>query len=332
MAFRAARGHNGSMRHLLLSAALAAVVSASLSSSVRAVDPPAQPGNQPAAQPPARAPGDAPAAAKAGHALPSDEAGAAKALADSPRHGEWVTISLGPDAGGKVVGLKTWISYPERADKAPVVIVIHEIFGMTDWVRGVADQLAAEGFIAVAPDLLSGKGPNGGATDSLKAVKEGDAVREAIRTLEAPEIVARLDACKAFAETLPSAAPRVACIGFCWGGTTSWTYATRQPALRGAVVYYGTAPEAKESIAAIACPVIGLYGGDDARVTATVEPTTKAMSAAGKAFDPHVFAGAGHGFLRQLAGRDGKNRAAAQEAWDATIAFLKARLEEPAAK
>ncbi|MBL9120755.1 MAG: dienelactone hydrolase family protein [Phycisphaerae bacterium] len=302
------------MRHRL---ALSAVISVGFLTSLAAVAPPAVKPAVPPVAPPA-------SGSAAPHALPPEEAGAMKALTGSPRHGEWVTVPLGgPDAGGKVEGLKTWISYPERKDKAPVVIVIHEIFGMTDWVRGVADQLAAEGFIAVAPDLLSGKGPNGGATDSF----EGDKVGEAIRTLGADEVVTRLNAAREYAIQLPAATNKVACVGFCWGGTTAWTWATNQPALDGAVVYYGTAPDSKEAIAAITCPVAGFYGGDDARVTSTVERTKTLAAEAAKHFQPNVYEGAGHGFLRQQSGREGKNKIAAQSAWNATIGFLHKALE-----
>lgn len=285
---------------------------------------PAAPAAPTAPAPPA-APADAPKVAAPAIALPADDTRATKALTESPRHGEWVTISLGPDAGGKVEGLKMWVSYPERADKAPVVLVIHEIFGLTDWVRAVADQLAAEGFIAVAPDLLSGKGPAGGGTESFK----GDTVREAIRALDAGEVVTRLNAARDYATALPSATTRFGCIGFCWGGTTTWTYATRQPALGAGVVYYGTAPDSKDAIAAITCPIVGCYGGDDARVTSTVERTKALAAEAGKAFTAHVYEGAGHGFLRQQSGREGKNEAGARAAWASTIAILKASLEAP---
>jgi carboxymethylenebutenolidase len=313
MAVGLAGRHNGAM-HRLISLSFA-LLCMGISAPSSAGDPPAA---KPADAAPAQRPDQTPTAV-APRVLPSDEAGATKALTDSPRHGEWVTIPLGgPDAGGKVEGLKTWVSYPERSDKAPVVIVIHEIFGLTDWIRAVADQLAAEGFIAVAPDLLSGKGPDGGATDSFK----GDAVRDAIRKLDASEVVQRLNAARTYAIALPSATSKVGVIGFCWGGTTSWTYASREPSLGAAVVYYGTAPDSKEPIAAITCPVLGLYGGDDQRVTATVEKTKSLASETGRTFVPHVYDGAGHGFLRQQSARDGKNRAAAQAAWDATIALL----------
>jgi carboxymethylenebutenolidase len=241
------------------------------------------------------------------------------ALKASTRHGEWADVLM-PDGTTKI---HTWIVYPERKDKAPVVIVIHEIFGMTDWVRAVADQLAAEGFIAVAPDLLSGKGPSGGGTDSFT----GDAVRGAVMNLKPDEVAQRLDAVRSYAIALPAATSKTASIGFCWGGGASFSYATRQPQLNAAVVYYGTAPKDSSELKKIPCPVLGQYGGDDARVTATVEPTTKAMSQAGKSYTPQVHPGAGHGFLRQQSGRDGASLKAAQQAWSQTIEFLKKNLE-----
>jgi carboxymethylenebutenolidase len=251
-------------------------------------------------------------------ALPPEEKGAPDALKQSPRHGEWVDIAL-PNAD---TDLHTWVVYPERKEKAPVVIVIHEIFGMTDWVRSVADQLAADGFIAVAPDLLSGKGANGGGTESFK----GDAVRDAIRKLTADEQTAILNAVRDRALTFPAASGKSATIGFCWGGSASFTYATRQPKLNAAVVYYGT-PPSNDALTNVACPILGLYGQDDARVTSTVEATTKAMAELKKSYEPHVFDNAGHGFLRQQSGKDGANLKASQQAWPETVAFLKKNLE-----
>jgi carboxymethylenebutenolidase len=250
--------------------------------------------------------------------IPADEASAPAALRDSPRHGEWIDVAS--PGGGPAI--KTWVVYPQRPDKAPVVVVIHEIFGLTDWVRGVADSLAAEGFIALAPDLLSGMGPGGGGTASF----QGDAVREAIGKLKGEEVARRLDAVRAAGLALPSAASKSACIGFCWGGSSSFAYARAQPGLSAAVVYYGTAPQDKEALRRIACPVLGLYGGDDARVTSTVQATATAMRELGKPFEQHVYAGAGHGFLRQQSGRDGANLKAAREGWRETIAFLQKNL------
>ncbi len=263
--------------------------------------------------------------------VPPDAEGATKALTESPRHGEWVSIPLAPGGAEGAKGaptLKTWVSYPERKDKAPVVLVIHEIFGLTDWVRSVADALAAEGFIAVAPDFLSGMGADGGGTESFS----GDAVREAIRKLTPEEVARRLDAAKAWALAHPAGGATIGCVGFCWGGSATFAYATVQPDLDAAVVYYGTAPTDPAALAKIACPALGLYGADDARVTSTVEPTTKAMAEAKKAYTPHVFAGAGHGFLRQQTGREGANAKAAEQAWTETVAFFKTNLDNGAGK
>ena len=251
--------------------------------------------------------------------IPADAENAQKALTDSPRHGEWQEIAL----PGSDVKIRSWVVFPERAEPAPVVIVIHEIFGLTDWVRAVADQLAAEGFVAVAPDLLSGKGPGGGGTESF----EGDSVRAAIQGLQGQEVEARLNAVRDWAIAQDATTDKTATVGFCWGGSTSFAYATRQPALNAAVVYYGTSPREPQSFEAIKVPVLGLYGGNDNRVTSTVEATAKAMSEAGKEFNQIIYEGAGHGFLRQQSGQDGANKRAAEAAWRETVTFLKQHLE-----
>jgi carboxymethylenebutenolidase len=249
----------------------------------------------------------------AAQALPPLEDSAVARLNASPRHGEWVKY----DAGGGDSVL-AWVVYPERSDKAPVVVVIHEIFGLTDWIRAVADQFAADGFIAIAPDLLSGKGPSGGGTSSV----DRQGAIALIRTLRPDEIARRLRAAAAYATGLPAARDAVASVGFCWGGSTSFAFATTWPGLKGAVVFYGT-PPTEEAAARIQAPVLGLYGGDDARVTSTVEPTRAMMARLGKRYEPHVFEGAGHGFLRDQAGRSGANLRAAQQAWPMAVAFLR---------
>ena len=249
--------------------------------------------------------------------LPASEETAKERLEHSPRHGEFVTV----DAGGTPV--RVWVVYPERKDKAPVIVVIHEIFGLTDWIRAVADQLAADGFVALAPDLLSGKGPNGGGTDSFPS--RDDAVK-AVSALPRDEVIARLNAVRKYGLSLPAATGKSATVGFCWGGSTSFAYAVAQPALDAAVVYYGTAPEDPEALAAIKAPVLGLYGGSDARVGATLDATEAAMKAKGKSYERHVFEGAGHGFLRAQSGQDGANQRAADQAWPLTLGFLRKNL------
>jgi carboxymethylenebutenolidase len=247
--------------------------------------------------------------------LPADEAGAKEAVNKTPRHTEYVDVKL----EGRATPIKTFIVYPERKDKAPVVLVIQEIFGLSDWIKGVADQLAQEGFIAVAPDFLSGMGPNGGGTEAFAS---RDEVTQAVRKLTPPDVVATLNAVRAYAVKLPSANGKSASIGFCWGGGMSFLYATAQPDLNAAVVYYGTSPSA-DALASIKAPVLGLYGGNDARVNATIEPASAKLKELGKSYDPHIYDGAGHGFLRQQGGQNGANLKATQEAWPATIAFLK---------
>jgi carboxymethylenebutenolidase len=250
--------------------------------------------------------------------LPAGQEDAKAALEKSPRHGEYADVKV----PGATAPLRTWIVYPERKDKAPVVIVIHEIFGLSDWIRAVADRLAADGFIAVAPDLISGRGPGGGGSES---VPSRDDVVALIRGLKPEEVNAGLDAVRAWAIKLPAATGRSATIGFCWGGGRSYAYAAAQPGLNAAVVYYGSSPETL-ALAAVKAPVLGLYGGDDARVNATIEPAAAEMKKLGKTYETEIYDGAGHGFLRDQAGREGANRRATEKAWPRTIAFLKKNL------
>lgn len=257
--------------------------------------------------------------AKANPALPPDASGAAEAIKSSPRHGEYVDIKV----PGSKTPITTWVVYPERKDKAGVVVVIHEIFGLTDWIRGVADQLAEDGFIAVAPDLLSGKAPNGGGSAELGQ----DNATKVIRTLTTEEVTNALNAVREYAIKLPAANGRSGVIGFCWGGSNSFAYAASQPALDAAVVYYGTSPQDPAAYERIKAPVLGLYGGDDARVDATIPTAQENMKKLNKPYEPHTFEGAGHGFLRQQDGKDGANMKATEQAWPLTVKFLREHLK-----
>ena len=251
-------------------------------------------------------------------ALPASAATVGARLAASPRHGEYVMIAR---SHGSSDSLRVWVVYPQRKDKASVVVVLHEIFGLSSWVRGVADQLAADGFIAVAPDLLSGK-------YSLAA---GDTIAQSqatalIRTLAADDVQRDIVRSAEYGMALPSAQQRFGVVGFCWGGSTSFNVAVRAHSkLRGAVVYYGTSPTSNELIK-VAAPVLGLYGENDARVNATIPAADSAMKALGKAYEPVILAGAGHGFLRQQDGQNGANLAAAKAAWPRTLAFFRRTL------
>jgi len=251
--------------------------------------------------------------------IPPGEAGAKAALESSPRHHEWVDIAV----PGKETKVTAFIAYPERKDNAPVVIIIYEIYGLTDWIRSVADRLAAEGFIAIAPDYLSGMGPGGGGSDKFAS---RDDVVKAVRGLSAADVVATVNAAGKYGKGLPAATGKFATIGFCWGGGQSFHFASVTPDLDAAVVYYGASPDA-DALGKIRAPVLGLYGGDDSRVNSTVGPAEAKMKELGKTYVTYTYPGAGHGFLRAQDGRDGANLAAAEKAWPATIGFFKKYLE-----
>ncbi len=254
-------------------------------------------------------------AASAAGQLPASGDDALDRLEASPRHGEWIRYDA---SEGDMV--EAWVAYPERSGPAPVVVVIHEIGGLSDWIRAVADELAAEGFIAIAPDMLSGKGPGGGGTASF----DRQGVGPAIRDLDRGEINRRLRAAGAYGMALPAAADRVGVVGYCWGGSSSWLLAVDWADLDAAVVYYGTSPEGGYD--RIQAPVLALYGGADNRVNATIPAATEAMGALGKPYSPHVFEGAGHGFLRNQTGQDGANLRAAEQAWPLTVSFFREHL------
>jgi carboxymethylenebutenolidase len=223
---------------------------------------------------------------------------------------------------GPLDSVRAWVVYPQRSTKAPVVVVVHEIFGLSTWVRGVADQLAADGFIAIAPDLLTGKLAPEPGSDTVNS----QAAMAKIRSLPAEDVQRQIAAVGQYGMALPAAEKRYGVVGFCWGGGVSFESAVQSPGGQGAaVVYYGTSP-ATASLARVKVPVLGLYGGDDARVGATVPPADSAMKALGKRFEPHTFAGAGHGFLRQQDGQGGANLAAARQAWPLTLSFFRSTL------
>ena len=212
----------------------------------------------------------------------------AKARLDaSPRHLEWVKIPQGTRQ------VESFVAYPEVKDKATAVVVIHEIFGLTDWARSVADQLAAAGYVAIAPDLLSGQAPNGGGSAEL-----GSGVGKAISALPPDQITADLKAVVDYVAKLPACNGRVVVAGFCWGGGQTFRFATNNPDIKAAFAFYGPGPTNVDDLARIHCPVYGFYAGNDARVTATVPESIELMAKAGKTYEPATYEGAGHGFMR----------------------------------
>ena len=235
-------------------------------------------------------------------------------LENSPRHGEWVKIST--ETGREV---SAFIVFPEVKENAASVIVIHEIFGLTDWIRQVGDELAKAGFVAICPDFLSGMGPNGGGTDSFG----GNSVRRAIRDLDPDQITADLKAVTKYVRDLPSTTDVVAVSGFCWGGRQSFRFATNDNSLKAAFVFYGSPPDAA-SLGQITCPVYGFYGESDNRINSTIESTKTAAASAGITYEPVIYADVGHGFLRRgmAAEASETQKAATREAWERWVNLL----------
>ena len=237
-------------------------------------------------------------------------------LEASPRHGEWVKITT---ADERVVN--TFIVYPEVKEPATSIIVIHEIFGLTDWIRLVGDRLAAEGFVAICPDLLSGMGPDGGGTESFGS---GDDVRRTIRELSSSQVASDLDAVQKYARELPSTNDKVAVSGFCWGGGQTFSYAVHSDSIAAGFVFYGRAA-ATEDVPKISAPVYGFYGESDNRINATIDATKAAADAANVTYDPVIYEGVGHAFLRRGMAEDANDaqKAATKAAWERWVSLLR---------
>ena len=235
-------------------------------------------------------------------------------LEKSPRHGEWVKITT--ESGREV---SAFIVFPEVKEKAASVIVIHEIFGLTDWIRQVGDELAKAGFVAICPDFLSGMGPNGGGTDSF----EGNSVRRAIRDLDPDQITTDLKAVTKYVRDLPSTTDVVAVSGFCWGGRQSFRFATNDDSLKAAFVFYGSPPDAA-ALEKVTCPVYGFYGESDNRINSTIESTKTAAASAGITYEPVIYSGVGHGFLRRGMAAEASEvqKTVTRETWERWVTLL----------
>ncbi len=243
-------------------------------------------------------------------------------LEASPRHHEYVALKHGSRT------VQAFVVYPEVKDKATVVILIHEIFGLSDWAKEMADELAAQGFIVVAPDLLTGFGPNGGGSSEFPSQ---DATVKAVSGLDPDTVNADLDAAADYGKHLPAANGKIATVGFCWGGGKSFSFATHRKDLSASFVFYGPGPA---NVSSINAPVYGFYAGNDARIGATIPDTTAAMKAAGKRYDPVIYPDAGHGFMR--AGEDPTNtvpgnKAAREQGMTRLVKLLKDVQQAPKA-
>jgi carboxymethylenebutenolidase len=241
---------------------------------------------------------------------------ARKAVDASPRKREWVKVKHDERS------VESMVAYPKSDKKAPAMIVIHEIFGLTDWVEEVTDEFAEAGYIAVAPDLLSGLGPNGGRTKDFPSGGGGmfGPAAQAVMKLPQAQVAADLSAVADYCKNLPKCNGKVCVVGFSWGGGQAFQLATKRKELSAAFVFYGNGPAANE-ISAIQAPVYGFYAGTDTRINGTVPQTQEQMKAAGKVFEPATYEGAAHGFMRT--GEDPAGPAADKKARDAAWDKLK---------
>jgi carboxymethylenebutenolidase len=240
---------------------------------------------------------------------------------NSPRHMEYVTVKHGDRA------VECMIAFPEVSEKAQAVVIIHDISGFGDWSRSVADQLAEAGVIAIVPDLVSGMGPDGGGTASFKSVDE---VRRAVSSLPKKQVTADLNAVAEHVAKLPACNGNVSVAGFCWGGGQCLRYATENPKLSAAYVFYGYEPVTAADIKRIACPVYGFYAENDARINASLPEVENLMKETKKTFEPVIYKNAGHGFMRQgedPAGSEG-NKKAREDGWKRWKQLLAAAKEK----
>ncbi len=230
----------------------------------------------------------------------------------SPRHQEWVEVKNGDKT------IHTWVVYPESAEPAPVVILIHENKGLNDWARSMADQVAEAGYIAVAPDLLSGFSADMTRTSDFAMP---DDATKAISALKPEDVQSDLQAVADWSETIAASNGKLASAGFCWGGARSFEFAANSDDVDMAMVFYGTGPADASVYKSINAPVFGFYGGADARVNATIDTSKQEMKAAGKTYEPVIYDGAGHAFMRL--GEDPTGEPANIAARDAAFSRMK---------
>jgi carboxymethylenebutenolidase len=246
-------------------------------------------------------------------------------LEKSPRHLEYVSVKHGNRT------VECMVAYPEVSNRAHAVVVIHDISGFGEWIRSIADQLAEAGHIAIVPDLLSGMGPDGGGTESFASI---DDARRQVSSLPAEQLTADLNAVAEYVAKLPSANGKVSVAGFCWGGGQSLRYATKNPKLSTAFVFYGYEPIDGTAVKKVECPIYGFYAENDARINAALPGVQKLMKKAGKSFEPVTYANAGHGFMRHgedPAGTEGNKKARA-EAWERWTKLLSNETDAKASK
>jgi len=236
-------------------------------------------------------------------------------LENSPRHHEWVTVEY----DGREV--YNFVAYPETSANVPVMIVIHENRGLTDWVRSFADQMAEAGYIAIAPDLLSGFDEDHSRTSDFSS---SDAARDALYQLDSDQITADLMAVQSYAEGLDAGNGTIVVGGFCWGGSQTFRYATNADGIDAAMVFYGSPPSDEEAYANISTPVYGFYGENDQRINSTIPDAEALMEENGNTYSYVIYDGAGHAYMRRGDDPNGSeaNKTARNQSWERLTSIL----------
>lgn len=239
----------------------------------------------------------------------------AEELSQSPRHHEWVTLSHGERE------FETFIVYPENKEKSKAVLVLHENRGLNDWARLFTDKLAGEGYLVIAPDLISNTVEGKKRTTDFE---NSDAARKAVYALDDQQVTADLNAAYEYIINDTASSGEVAVVGFCWGGSQTFRYATNNPEIATAHVFYGTAPKEASEISRISAPVYGYYGGKDNRVNSTIDQTEQLMEQAGKTYEYEIYENAGHAFMRSghQPDADEANKKAHDMAWERLLKLL----------
>ena len=207
-----------------------------------------------------------------------------------------------------------YVARPREGGPAPAVVVVHENKGLVPYITDVARRLAAAGYVAVAPDLLSRLG----GTASFQTPAD---VTAALATIDAADVVADVRATLDWAAGQADVqSDRLGILGFCYGGGVAWRVLTQEPRLTAGIPFYGPTPDLA-AVPGIRAPVLAVYGGTDQRITSMLPAIREAMEQHGKTFEPVVLEGAGHAFHNDT-NPDRYHPEAAREAEDAAVGWL----------
>jgi carboxymethylenebutenolidase len=217
--------------------------------------------------------------------------------------------------------MSAYLSRPKKEGKYPAVIVIHGNSGTSPYDQDVARRLAKEGYVAIAPDLLS----RAGRTEKFADREEA---RKMLAQIKREDISRDLDAGFAYLEKLSFVrADRIGVVGFCWGGGHAFMMATRLPKLRAAAVFYGRNPDPLDLVKNIQAELLVAHGGTDVNLTRRVPELEAALKQYDKRYEVKIYPGAGHAFHNDTSARS-YHAEAARAAWERTLALFRRALAE----